>query len=505
MQRRRKFAHQPRSIRSRQLVVSRHQQHRPITNRQQRQPRMLSSAAFSSQSAEPTHDITTQQVATSTSTQRVRSFPEPSSKPYQQQQRENPFLIDPDLLQQQSQHVLDDTKNVNNNNNDNQVVTTPDPTNGVFPPLSAFPQAKTFLPDEQAQLLEETQESCRSSNKLFRFAKVSEFPTVFEPDSLLLKQQIYPLAGHWKSHYFQNDKPIVLELGCGFGQYVVSLALRDRLLSDAVSSSSSSSLSISPSVPLPSTSSEIPLVDKDRQQQQQQQSIAKNYIGLERRGNRLYIGACAAIAHNLQNVAFIRQSYNFLPRMFLQNEIDEIWITFPDPQFKNENKYPTSPSNLTILRHILRPGGIIHLKTDQDEVYSYTKEQITKNGFHIIQDISDVYRDMPLPDAIRHRAEVSNRHASVPILHDDGSSSPSGHFSLQHTLDHYISHIHAMVDEYHHPSDESKDLSSSLDAEILQTSAGSATPTDVLHIKTKYESIWAERGRTIKYLKFQVP
>ena len=144
-----------------------------------------------------------------------------------------------------------------------------------------------------------------------------------------------PLKGKWGVDFFKNDNPIVVELACGKGEYTVNLA---------------------------------------------QMFPEKNFIGVDYKGNRIWRGAKTAIEEGVKNVAFLRIQIENLIEYFTDNEVDEIWITFPDPQpqLSREKKRLTSDRFLNMYRQILRPGGYINLKTDNDGFYNFTVEQVAK-------------------------------------------------------------------------------------------------------------------------------
>lgn len=177
-----------------------------------------------------------------------------------------------------------------------------------------------------------------SKNKLTKFAEVHALPNVVEVPYAELISGNYPLKGHWNRQFFGNDHPIVLELGCGKGEYTVGLAA---------------------SFP------------------------EKNFIGIDIKGARIWSGATAAHEKGLQNAAFIRTYVELLPSFFAADEISEIWITFPDPQMKKERKRLTSTRLLTHYSQFLKPGGLIHLKTDSNFLYQYTLALIHLNQFDI--------------------------------------------------------------------------------------------------------------------------
>jgi tRNA (guanine-N7-)-methyltransferase len=180
-----------------------------------------------------------------------------------------------------------------------------------------------------------------AQKKLIRFAELETFSNVLQ----------YPVAmpGTWAG-YFENHNPIVLELACGKGEYTLGLA------------------SIYP---------------------------GKNFIGIDVKGNRLWVGAKKAIQHNLKNVAFLRIQIDRITEFFGTEEVDEIWITFPDPQLRvsKSKKRLTHPKFLRLYYQVLVPGGKIHLKTDSPDLYHFTKKVIGMYGCTLHKDLDDVYAE----------------------------------------------------------------------------------------------------------------
>ncbi len=169
---------------------------------------------------------------------------------------------------------------------------------------------------------------------------------VFQYPFAVLNEKGFPLKGKWRSIFFKNDNPIVLELGCGKGEYTVGLARRfpDR-----------------------------------------------NYIGVDIKGARMWTGACQARDEQLGNVAFLRTDIELIDHFFSPGEVDEIWITFADPQMKKVRKRLTGTRFLSLYRHILNPEGIIHLKTDSPFLYTYTRLMARHNRLPIEIDTDDLY------------------------------------------------------------------------------------------------------------------
>lgn len=168
-------------------------------------------------------------------------------------------------------------------------------------------------------------------DKLRRFEAVKSFGNFFQPEA----REEYEKKGKWRE-FFENDHPIVLELGCGKGEYTVGLAERYP---------------------------------------------ERNFIGVDIKGNRMYIGAKEALEKGLKNVAFCRTKVDYINCSFGEDEVDEIWLTFSDPQPKKPRKRLTSPLFIDRYREILKPGGLIHLKTDSDLLFEFTVEEIKERGY----------------------------------------------------------------------------------------------------------------------------
>jgi tRNA (guanine-N7-)-methyltransferase len=183
-------------------------------------------------------------------------------------------------------------------------------------------------------------------DKLRRFALMKGFSNVFEPEVGVESD----LKGKWRSEVFKNDNPIVLELGCGKGEYSLGLA------------------------------NHFP---------------DKNFIGVDIKGARMYIGAKEALEQSKTNVTFLRMKIDFIHEYFSENEVDEIWLTFSDPQPKKPRKRLSSPIFIERYRRILKPGGIVHMKTDSDILFEYTEEQITEQKYNCLELTWDLYGSLP--------------------------------------------------------------------------------------------------------------
>ena len=189
-----------------------------------------------------------------------------------------------------------------------------------------------------------------AKHKLVRFAELGTFNNVIQPEKGIQFGKDHPIKGCWKKEIFRNENPIILELGCGKGEYTIGL------------------------------SSRFP---------------QNNYIGIDIKGARMWRGARTAHENRQSNVAFLRTRIEFINSFFSENEVDEIWITFPDPHpgKNNSNKRLTCPWFLNTYRNFLKNNGIIHLKTDNKELFEYTKKLAGKNGLEIVAATNDLYSD----------------------------------------------------------------------------------------------------------------
>ncbi len=187
--------------------------------------------------------------------------------------------------------------------------------------------------------------------KLQKWAEMKTFNNVVEPKTNEVLNKNHSLKGNWRKNIFKNNHPIVLELGCGKGEYTVGMG---------------------------------------------EYFPNKNFIGVDIKGNRIWKGAKTAFENKMNNVYFIRTQIDHITSFFEENEIDEIWITFPDPQPKDrlERKRLTSPMFINRYKKFLKPKGIIHLKTDHEGFFSYTLGEIAKCNFKLITSTFDLYNEI---------------------------------------------------------------------------------------------------------------
>lgn len=183
-------------------------------------------------------------------------------------------------------------------------------------------------------------------NKLAKFANMDEYPHVFQYPYAILQEKGFEQKGKWNELFFKNDNPIVLELGCGKGEYTVGLA---KLFPD------------------------------------------KNFIGIDIKGARMWTGAKQSLEENLPNVAFLRTHIELISHFFAAGEISEIWITFPDPQMNKVNKRMTSTRFMKLYRQLLGTDGIIHLKTDSNFMFTYTCAMVDENNLPVLFKSDDLY------------------------------------------------------------------------------------------------------------------
>lgn len=186
-------------------------------------------------------------------------------------------------------------------------------------------------------------------NKLAKFADMATYPHVFEAPGVAVDEAQFEMRGQWHEKFFNNDNPIVLELGCGRGEYTVGLA---RLFPD------------------------------------------KNFIGVDIKGARMWTGATESLNEGMKNVAFLRTHIEFIDRFFAPGEVAEIWLTFSDPQMKKVTKRLTSTFFLERYRRFLVNDGLVHLKTDSNFLFTYTSYVVDENKLPVLFRTDDLYHTL---------------------------------------------------------------------------------------------------------------
>ena len=282
-------------------------------------------------------------------------------------------------------------------------------------------------------------------DKLRKFAENETFTCLLQPSSAEILADGYfslrdhKIKGRWNAEMFDAPRPIVLELGCGKGEYTIALAERDP---------------------------------------------SRNYIGVDIKGARLWKGAKYAETHHLGNVAFLRTRIELINAFFAPGEVDEIWLTFSDPQIRRENARLSSPLFLERYARLLRPGGIIHLKTDSRFLHEYTKAVCRQNGLDVIACTEDLYRDGAI--SAEPAAESLPENSVAESLPDDGAM-PTGAVDV-------LSDAGAM------PMGPVDDLS---DARAMQKDPASI-PLEAREVQTFYETIFRSQGYSINYIAFRL-
>ena len=240
-----------------------------------------------------------------------------------------------------------------------------------------------------------------SKGKLQKFAEMETFKNVFQYPYSVISEVPFTMKGHWREQYFHNDNPIVLELGCGKGEYTVGLA---RMY---------------PNI---------------------------NFIGVDIKGARIYTGAKQALEENLPNVAFLRTSIEIIDRFFGQDEVQEIWLTFSDPQMKNVHKRLTSTFFMNRYRHFLINNGIIHLKTDSNFLFTYTTYMVEKNSLPVLLRTEDLYHTDGLDDRTREILGIHTYYENQWI--ERGLSIKYMKFELPHAGELVEPDIEIELDDY---------------------------------------------------------
>ena len=240
--------------------------------------------------------------------------------------------------------------------------------------------------------------------KLAKFADMETYGNVFQYPYSVVSDVPFAMRGHWREQYFHNQNPIILELGCGKGEYAVELAKANP---------------------------------------------DKNYIGVDIKGARMWTGATRALQEGIGNVAFLRTNIEIIDRFFAEDEVQEIWLTFSDPQMKNPRKRLTSTYFMQRYRRFLQDRGVIHLKTDSNFLFTYTTLMVERNQLPVIARTNDLYGN--------EECGIE----SVAISSPDGTAAANSQLSILNSQ--------------------------------LRT------------IQTYYEQMWLSRGISIKYMQFLLP
>ncbi|MEE3389820.1 MAG: tRNA (guanosine(46)-N7)-methyltransferase TrmB [Candidatus Cryptobacteroides sp.] len=285
--------------------------------------------------------------------------------------------------------------------------------------------------------------------KLRKFAENETFKCLLQPSASEVMDKSdggfcvldHPIKGNWNSNMFAKAQPIVLELGCGRGEYTIDLSRR------------------------------VP---------------SRNYIGVDIKGARLWQGAKYAVEHDLPNVAFLRTRIELIEAFFAPREVSEIWLTFSDPQLGSANKRLSSPVFLEKYRKFLAPGGRIHLKTDSRFLYEYTKAVANANGLNILAATTDLYNPN-VPNAPRNPELDSEPNAPRRPELDSESDAPR-HPELD-----------SGSDAFRNPELDSEPNRANAIPELDKETMAALTD-----VQTFYERMFMKQGYKINYLCFTI-
>lgn len=206
--------------------------------------------------------------------------------------------------------------------------------------------------------------------KLAKFADMERYDNVFQYPFSVIDDVPFAMKGRWREDYFGNDNPLVLELGCGKGEYTVELA---RLYPEV------------------------------------------NFVGVDIKGARMWTGATLALNEGLRNVAFLRTNIEIIDRFFAEDEVQEIWLTFSDPQMKNPRKRLSSTYFMNRYRKFLVDGGLVHLKTDSNFLFTYTTYMAEKNRLPVAFRTEDLYHTEGIDDETRRILSIQTHYETMWI------------------------------------------------------------------------------------------
>ena len=285
--------------------------------------------------------------------------------------------------------------------------------------------------------------------KLRKFAENETFKCLLQPSASEVMDKSdggfcvldHPIKGNWNSNMFAKAQPIVLELGCGRGEYTIDLSRR------------------------------VP---------------SRNYIGVDIKGARLWQGAKYAVEHDLPNVAFLRTRIELIEAFFAPREVSEIWLTFSDPQLGSANKRLSSPVFLEKYRKFLAPGGRIHLKTDSRFLYEYTKAVANANGLNILAATTDLYNpNVPISTSHPQLDSDPNTHRNPEL--DSGSDAPRN------------PELDSGSDAFRNPELDSEPNRANAIPELDKETMAALTD-----VQTFYERMFMKQGYKINYLCFTI-
>lgn len=240
-----------------------------------------------------------------------------------------------------------------------------------------------------------------SKGKLAKFADMERYENVFQYPYSVVDNVPFDMKGHWCEEYFKNNNPIVLELGCGKGEYTVELA---RLYPDV------------------------------------------NFIGVDIKGARMWTGATLALNDGLKNVAFLRTNIEIIDRFFAHNEVHEIWLTFSDPQMKNPRKRLTSTYFMERYRRFLVDGGTVHLKTDSNFLFTYTSYMVDTNNLPLIFRTEDLYHQDGLDDETKKILSIQTYYERMWL--ERGLNIKYQKFNLPHGISLSEPDVEIELDDY---------------------------------------------------------
>ncbi len=237
--------------------------------------------------------------------------------------------------------------------------------------------------------------------KLAKFADMETFSNVYQYPFSVVGNDVCPMQGHWKERCFGNSNPVVLELGCGKGEYTVGLA---KLFPDV------------------------------------------NFIGVDIKGARMWTGAKQALEEKIGNAAFLRTNIEIIDRFFAPGEVDAIWLTFSDPQMKNAHKRLTSTFFLERYRRFLTDNGRIHLKTDSNFLFTYTRLMAVHNGLPIEEMTENLYHDGELDEATKRILSIQTYYEKMWL--ERGLNIRYMRFLLPHSVVLSEPEVDIPLDEY---------------------------------------------------------